>query len=86
MGAISTVCMPESVPPERVKIIEGLGSTVELVSNERLLPRVNEYVSQGRTLIHPFDDKYLIAGHGNFLSFQINQINQGVAPIIPNNL
>lgn len=31
LGVTSTVCMPDTVPRDRVRTIEGLGSTVELV-------------------------------------------------------
>jgi threonine dehydratase len=61
----STVCMPNTVPKDRVETIEGLGSTVELVPGVELMAAVDRYTREGRILIHPFDDKDLIAGHGS---------------------
>jgi threonine dehydratase len=61
----STVCMPNTVPKDRVRTIEKLGSNVELVPGVKLMDAVNRYLKQGMTLIHPFDDKDLIAGHGS---------------------
>ena len=65
LGVTSTVCMPNTVPKDRVKTIEALGSTVELVPGVELMNAVHRYTAQGRILIHPFDDKDLIAGHGS---------------------
>ena len=66
LGVTATVCMPNTVPRDRVRTIEGLGSTVELVPGVALMDAVRRYVDgEGRTLIHPFDDADLIAGHGS---------------------
>ena len=65
LGVASTVCMPDTVPRDRVRTIEGLGSTVELVPGVALMDAVDRYTAQGRVLIHPFDDKALIAGHAS---------------------
>ena len=65
LGVVSTVCMPNTVPKDRVDTIEQLGSTVELVPGVELMNAVHRYTAQGRILIHPFDDLALIAGHGS---------------------
>ena len=65
LGVESTVCMPNTVPKDRVRTIESLGSTVELVPSVNLMDAVNRYTSRGRVLIHPFDDNALIAGHAS---------------------
>ena len=65
LGVESTVCMPNTVPKDRVQTIESLGSTVELIPGVELMNAVNRYTAQGRVLIHPFDDHALIAGHGS---------------------
>ena len=57
LGVASTVCMPNTVPKDRVRTIESLGSTVELVPGVELMNAVERYIEQGRVLIHPFDDK-----------------------------
>ena len=65
LGVASTVCMPDTVPADRVRTIEKLGSSVELVPSVALMEAVRRHMLAGRTLIHPFDDKHLIAGHGS---------------------
>lgn len=42
MNIKSTVFMPETVPVERIKMIENYGSSVKLVSNKNLMDSVNE--------------------------------------------
>ena len=64
MGVQSIVCMPNTVPRDRVEKIEALGSAVELVPGVDLLKTAQKKVAEGSTLIHPFDDHDLIAGHG----------------------
>jgi threonine dehydratase len=65
LGVDATVCMPDTVPRDRVRTIEALGAAVELVPGVGLLAAAERHVAAGRTLIHPFDDKDLIAGHGS---------------------
>lgn len=65
LGVTGTVCMPNTVPSDRVTTIEGLGSTVELCTSIGLMQAVNRHVGTGRVLIHPFDDAALIAGHAS---------------------
>ena len=65
LGVNATVCMPNTVPRDRVATIEALGAAVELVPGVDLLATAERHVAAGRTLIHPFDDKDLIAGHGS---------------------
>jgi len=59
MGVTGTVCMPNTVPKDRVDTIEALGSTVEQVPSIELMTAVKKYTDQGRILIHPFDDKVI---------------------------
>ena len=66
----ATVCMPNTVPADRVKSIEALGANVVLTTNEGLFPKVEEYVGQGRILAHPFDSHELMAGHAS-VGFEI---------------
>mgnify|MGYP000102891272 CR=1 FL=1 len=65
LGVKNTVCMPDTVPEDRVKGLEAMGAEVVLCSNEGLMPKVNEYVAQGRVLAHPFDSAELMAGHAS---------------------
>lgn len=65
LGVAATVCMPDTVPRDRVRTIEALGSSVELVPGVELMDAVSRYVNAGSCLIHPFDDVDLIAGHAS---------------------
>jgi len=65
LGVPATVCMPSTVPKDRVTTIEGLGATVVLCANEELKPKVDEFVAAGRVLAHPFDSAALMAGHAS---------------------
>ena len=85
LGVSSTVCMPDTVPRDRVRTIEGLGSSVELVPGVALMEAVNRYIAQGRVLIHPFDDKALIAGHASIgleILDQIGANNLGEGDVV----
>jgi threonine dehydratase len=66
LGVISTVCMPNTVPKDRVKTIEGFGRTLEIVLAVEFMNAMDRYTAKGRVLvlIHPFDDYALIAGGG----------------------
>ena len=70
LGVKNTVCMPNTVPAARVKGLEAMGSDVVLCKNEELMSKVNEYVSAGRILAHPFDSAQLMAGHAS-VGFEI---------------
>ena len=43
------------------------------MENKDLVNRVDQYVQEGRTLIHPFDDKDLIAGHGTYWLIRVKK-------------
>ena len=65
LGVKNTVCMPDTVPMDRVRGLEAMGAEVVLCSNEGLMPKVNEYVAEGRVLAHPFDSEELMQGHAS---------------------
>lgn len=65
LGVKATVCMPNTVPADRVAKIKALGSDVELVPSIELLPAVKRHTTNGRVFIHPFDDRDLISGYGS---------------------
>ena len=61
-----TVVMPDSVPMANVRAIEALGSDVLRVPGPTLLEQTRAIVRErGVTLVHPFDDPVLIAGHAS---------------------
>jgi len=65
LGVPGTVCMPDTVPAANVAAINALGSDTHLVPGRDLLKAAATKVEEGRTLVHPFDDRDLIAGHAS---------------------
>jgi threonine dehydratase len=65
-GADAVVVMPEDANRLKVAATIGYGATVVQagVTASNRAERADEYVSQGRHLIHPFDDWSVITGQG----------------------
>ena len=66
-GVDATVYMPEAASLAKVGATQGYGATVRLVgeSVEESVAAARAAVeSEGRTLVHPFDDEIVIAGQG----------------------
>jgi len=66
-GVDATVYMPEAASLAKVGATQGYGATVRLIgeSVEESVVAAREAVeSEGRTLVHPFDDEVVIAGQG----------------------
>lgn len=61
-----TVVMPATAPPIKVKATQGYGAEVILHADlPTIFDRCEEVrAERGATLLHPFDDPYVIAGHG----------------------
>ena len=67
MGVKAVVCMSRLVPENKVNAIRTLGAEIRILGNSQDEAEVeaNRLVSEeGMTLIHPFDDPYVIAGQG----------------------
>ncbi|MFC3771929.1 threonine ammonia-lyase [Paenibacillus sp. GCM10012303] len=66
-GIPSTVVMPVSAPEAKVFATQGYGSKVILhgMNYDESYERANQIaVTEGATLVHAFDDRYVIAGQG----------------------
>mmetsp|Transcript_58332 Transcript_58332/g.155916 ORF Transcript_58332/g.155916 Transcript_58332/m.155916 type:complete len:334 (-) Transcript_58332:12-1013(-) len=60
------IFMPQTVPEERVVLLKSMGAVVEKVPSEQLLESAAQCIeSEGRMLIHPFDDVDIIRGHAS---------------------
>lgn len=86
MGIKSVVCMPDGAPISKVEATKALGAEVRLVPgayddayNEAI--RLKE--ETGATLIHPFDDDYVIAGQGTIGLEILDQLSDVDAIIVP---
>ncbi|MEF3311004.1 threonine ammonia-lyase [Paenibacillus sp. GYB004] len=67
VGIPSTVVMPVSAPEAKVLATQGYGSKVILhgMNYDESYERANQIaVTEGATLVHAFDDRYVIAGQG----------------------
>ncbi|XP_068714687.1 L-threonine ammonia-lyase-like isoform X3 [Montipora foliosa] len=59
----TTLCMPETAPSNKAKLIESLGVKVERMPKSDIIVAVDQHVAQeGMQFLHPFDDLNLIAG------------------------
>jgi threonine dehydratase len=57
--------MPENTPESYLNATRGYGATTDLKSNiADAFASVEQYESEGRSLVHPFDDPLVIAGQG----------------------
>lgn len=66
----STVIMSNTVPSNRVGVIESYGSEVELVDPTELVATIKKRQSEGMLYMDPFDDYNLIAAYGG-VGFEI---------------
>lgn len=67
LGIPATVCVSDGVPAGKLAALRQLGAEVEVVgtSQSEAVDRATEIATtEGRALIHPFDDPEVIAGQG----------------------
>ena len=68
-GMVGSECiavMPEGASRSKIEATEGYGGTVELVGGEkaRAFERAQQIASEGRVMVHPFEDPRVAAGQG----------------------
>jgi threonine dehydratase len=86
VGAECIAVMPEGSSRTKIKATEGYGGKVELVAGERskAFDRAQEIASQGRVMVHPFEDPRVAAGQGTValeILEQCKDLNAVVVPI-----
>jgi len=65
LGVDAIVCMPENAPQGSIDATRDYGATVELLPDAvAAFARADEWVTRGRTSLHPFDDAEQVAGNG----------------------
>ena len=77
LGVRSVVVMPEDASKAKIAACEGYGGTVILhgITSEARLDKAEELVQQeGMTLVHPFDNAYVIAGQGTISQEILEQL------------
>ena len=68
-GMVGSECiavMPEGASPSKIEATQGYGGKVELVGGEkaRAFERAQQIASEGRVMVHPFEDARVAAGQG----------------------
>ena len=87
VGVASTIFMPEATPMAKVDATRNYGGRVELTGEafEESLAASREFAEQtGATLVHAFEDPYVIAGQGTIgleLAEQVPELETVVVPI-----
>ena len=65
LGVDAIVCMPENAPQGSIDATRDYGAEVELLPDAvAAFARADEWVTQGRTSLHPFDNPAQMAGNG----------------------
>ncbi len=65
LGVDAIVCMPENAPQGSIDATREYGAAVELLPDAvAAFARADEWVTQGRTALHPFDNAQQVAGNG----------------------
>ena len=65
LGVDAVVCMPENAPQGSIDATRNYGAEIELLPDAvAAFARADEYVAQGRTSLHPFDNAEQMAGNG----------------------
>ena len=86
MGIKSVVCMPDGAPISKVEATKRLGAEVALVKgayDDAYQYALKLQKETGATLIHPFDDEYVIAGQGTIGLEILEQLSDVEAIIVP---
>lgn len=66
VGSECVAVMPEGASASKVEATQGYGGTVELVggAKARAFERAQQIASEGRVMVHPFEDPRVMAGQG----------------------
>jgi threonine dehydratase len=85
VGADCITVMPEGASPTKIKATEGYGGKVELVGGEkqRAFDRALEIASQGRVMVHPFEDARVAAGQGTVALELLEQAPDVQVVVVP---
>ena len=82
-GRTLVVCMPTGTPADRTARVQDQGATVRSVPAGDLISTVQEYVTMGFLLIHPFEDEILLEGYGTLALEILNERPQLEAIVVP---
>ena len=60
----ATVVMPHTTPANKVSATRGYGAEVILAEDDLVTTCLDIQKERNLTMVHPFDDPYIVAGHG----------------------
>jgi threonine dehydratase len=85
VGSDCIAVMPEGASATKVRATEGYGGKVELVGGEkrRAFERAEEIASEGRVMVHPFEDPRVAAGQGTVALELLEQASDLRGVIVP---
>lgn len=85
VGAECVTVMPAGASEYKIAATRGYGGTVEVASGERknAFDRAREIASQGKVLVHPFEDDRVAAGQGTVALELLEQVPDVKAVIVP---
>ena len=84
-GIKATICMPANAPVSKVAATKSYGAEVVLdgtVYDDAYAKAIEVQAQTGATFLHPFDDKYVIAGQGTIGLEIYEQLNGNVDTVI----
>ena len=87
LGMKATIVMPKGAPKNKIKATEGYGAKIIFCENslEARIQKTEELINkEGYTLIHPYDNDYIIYGQGTAafeLIKQVGKLDLIVAPL-----
>ena len=81
LGIAVTVCMPAAAVQLKIDAVQAMGASVELVDGDLVAHAMRRQQELGATLIHPFDDPAIVAGHAS-LGAEIIEDLPGIDTVI----
>ncbi|MBE6850918.1 MAG: threonine ammonia-lyase [Ruminococcus sp.] len=85
-GIKATICLPDGAPISKVEATRSYGAEICLVPgvyDDAYQKALSLRDEKGYTMIHPFDDEYVIAGQGSIGLEIIDQLPQLDAVVVP---
>lgn len=85
VGAECITVMPEGASAAKIAATQGYGGKVEIAAGERkrAFERAQEIASEGRVLVHPFEDARVAAGQGTVALELLEQCRELTTVVVP---
>jgi len=82
-GISATVVMPHTTPANKVSATKGYGAEVVFTEGDLLATCLEIQKERNLTLVHPFDDPHIVAGHGTIGLEILDDLPQVDAVFVP---